>query len=306
MLINQTDFFARILRNADGGGSGAPTFAPASSTPGAAPSAPSGVAATPTVEAPKTLVDLAKQTSEPAKTTPSGTPALPGSAYTPDGMPKELVGTTDRETIDKMLKANTERGSAPEKPELYAVTLTGAAKDKLGDLKGDPGVAVFQRAAHKAGLTQPQFNAVISDVYTGMVDGGLMPAPIDPMAEMEKLMPRVGDEVQRRSAAASRINGVVNAIDALTSRGEFSKAESNELVQIAVSATGVMALEKMLRLSGETGLQGARGQGGTAITSADAKAMLKDARYSTSSPTYDPAFRKQADDAMRASGGTRQ
>jgi len=189
-----------------------------------------------------------------------------GEVYWPEGLPEhlaELKGKTDQETIDKLAGKLSEQAQPPEKPDGYELSLSDAFKEKFGDLSDDEVLPIWRDIAHKNGLSNEQFNGAISELYSQLSEKGILDEGINVQEEMKKLAPGVADPVQAWGQAAKRINGVTDQVEGLVKRGVLNRTEGNVVTAMAASAEGVMALEKVLKLGSEQGLQGG-GQGGGA------------------------------------------
>jgi len=186
--------------------------------------------------------------------------------YWPDGLPEhlaELKGKTDQETIDKLAGKLGEQARPPEKPDGYELSLSDDFKQKFGDLSDDEVLPIWRDIAHKNGLSNEQFNGAISELYSQLSENGILDDPINVGEEMKKLAPGVSDPEQVKARAGKRINAAVGQVEGLVKRGVLNRAEANIVTAMAASAEGVMALEKVLKLGGEHGLQGG-GEGGGA------------------------------------------
>ncbi|MBJ7535289.1 hypothetical protein JDN40_14350 [Rhodomicrobium vannielii ATCC 17100] len=234
------------------------------------------------------------------------------AGYWPEKAPETLAGFrkgSDRDTIDALLAELGKPSGVPEKADGYELKFDDDFTKRFGDLKSDdPALAVFREAAHKAGLPQDKFQSVIGSFYQALHEKGLLDAP-DPAAEIEKLAPKTGDPATRKLEAYKRISTLDTGLKGLVNQGVITDADYKELQGNFSTAESFQALEKLVtRATGkEHGLQngGAAAPGGGSFTRADLDAALNDPRYSTTSPTYSPAFRKEIDakwEAARKNG----
>ena len=177
-------------------------------------------------------------------------------AYVPEGLDKKHVGATDKETIDNLAKAVTDQPKAPEKPEGYEVKLSEAAAATLGDLKDDPVVPLWREVAHELNLNQDQFNGGISLLAEKMATAGLLDDPVSVANELKVLEPDAGDAKAKSAAAQARVQATFDWAEGMVTREVLTAAEAAEVQQLAVTAVGVQALEKIMKLGGEHGNQG--------------------------------------------------
>jgi hypothetical protein len=234
---------------------------------------------------------------------PPPPPPPPGSAgdapslYRPEGLPDHLAGKDERETIDKLFGAYSglrrTMGDKPADAAAYALAFDEKAPEFLKSLdSGDPLIAAAREAAFKRGLTTEQFG-VLGDVLSKAAELKLIEAPLDPAAEMTAY----GGE-----AAYQRDLGTVTTIaDTLKQAGKIDDAGYAELRTTATTAAGLKAL---LALRGDAPQalagSGAAATGSTGDTLESLREQMRDPRYQSDSPKYDPAFRQRVYDAMRA------
>lgn len=309
------NFENTLARNLDTGGSASPTGGEPAAGGGSASAASGGssgqqggaqgaAAAAP----PASLLDAAQRAAQAAGGQGDGQPPpngqqpthQNGSAYLPDGLPETLRGKTDKETIDKLAEVVGKLPKAPATPKDYKFDPPADFKTKFGDLKDDPVIGLYRDVAHKHGLSNEQFQAVVVDLYAGMDKAGMLQQEPDYAAEMQKLMPKGGDPKENARRVHERIGALSTFVSGLEARGAISKAQAADLAVMWSSADAVMAFEKVLALiPKEHGPQGGGVGAGGSYGWPQAEADMADARYSSTSPKYDPAFRKQADERMR-------
>ena len=228
----------------------------------------------------------------------AGANGAPGIYY-PEGLPDEFRGTTERETLDRLAKEVTGRPKPPGKAEDYKLDLPPALQSRFGDLKDDKVLPLWQKVAHKAGLTNDQYQSAFADLYTEMSNAGILEPPMDIEAELMKLAPQSGDATQKKAAAAARVNTAVNWAKGLSDRGTLSTKEATLIGSIAASADGVAAIEKIMRLTGEHGVQVGGGNPALGQTMQSVKSQMADPRYDTRNPKYDADFRTRVDADFR-------
>lgn len=187
--------------------------------------------------------------ADPAK---AGKEAAP--ATRPDWLPEQFFDpATGQPRLEQMAKSWTDlRGKLsqgaekpPAKADDYKVTLPDGIKIAIPD--GDPVMSTFRESAHKAGMSQKQFDAVLQPVLAKLA--GLQPNPEQQRADAEAL--------QRAELAKLGANGEAQLRDlsgwlgGLVSRGSLTPAELGEIRIMAATADGVRALQKLRSLAGE-------------------------------------------------------
>jgi len=194
-----------------------------------------------------------------------------GEVYWPESAPEhlaELKGQNNQETIANLASKLSEQPQPPEAPDGYELSLPDDFKEKFGDLSDDQVLPIWREIAHKHGLSNEQFNGAIAELYAQVSENGLLDEPINVEEELRRLAPGVSDPVQARGQAAKRVNAAIDQVQGLVKRGILNRAEGNVVTALAASAEGVVALEKLLTLATEHGLQGG-GQGGDGLDERD-------------------------------------
>lgn len=240
----------------------------------------------------------------------------PGSGWAPpEGVPEAFRGADANETLTKLLggfnEVNTRAEGlrtklaglpkAPDSPDAY----TYEPGDKLkpffgGDMAKDPVMSAARDAFHKAGVPQEQFSAIIENVFTPLVEQGLIAAPIAPETELTNFsklhsLDRNGtlETLSNNEAFAKGLSGQLAA--QLGNLPDEHKAEVNALMlSLTDSAAGNTLLKALSGRLAENGIRIAgNGQdAGGAFSETDLKKMAGD-------PRLDPANRDHADPAKR-------
>lgn len=260
----------------DGAGAGAAGGAP-TPAPGAPPAAPPAAAPTRPDWLPQGL-ELDKQ--------------FLGEQPSPADTISRLhsYGKGLRDTLAK-------QGAVPEKPEAYTLEDRPEIRKLFGD-PDDKGMQLLRSSAQQAGITDKQFPAFLSTFAKGFIDAGLLPQPIDPKAEAQKLLgPSFrGNDAELAAEAKRRETAAEAWADGLQTNGTLSAEEAANLKSLTGTAAGIATLEKLQRLATTPGIQ-TGGQGGSgALTADQVKARMRDPRYDTRSRDFDPAF---ADETQR-------
>lgn len=299
MQVRGFDLFARVLRDQDAGGAAGGADGAGGAANGAVP--------------PPSLTDAARQIADADKggdkagdqggDKSGGDPGKAGdppAAYFPPGIPEALKGESEKATLDRIAEHFNGLPKPPEKPDGYELKLPNDMREKFGDLKDDKVLPLWREVAHELQLSQDQFNGAFEKLYTRMVGAGLIDDPVSIEKELAKLEPATGDAVHKKNQAAVRVNAVVDAVTGMAERGALSRGEAAQIQQIAVTAEGVIALEKMLKMTREHGVRGADG---SASPSGDTKESLQkqmgDPRYDLRSPHGDRQFVEDVDARWR-------
>lgn len=250
-----------------------------------------------------------------APAAPGATPA-PGDLYKPDGIDAALLGKSNTETIDNLLKINkgfrdaqSKFGSVPEKPDAYALgDLSPELTKKIGaDLAKDPVVGLIKNVAHELGIRDKQFAGFVPKIIEGLDKMGLVPdkAAFDPETQIKALEEdhaSIADPTQRRIAAAKRIPEAKAKLDNLLAANVLTKPEHQELLSLLPQATTFRLLEKIVgKFTAADGTVVPAGGGGPSagIGESDITARRMDPRYDSRSPSFNAAFREETDRMWR-------
>ena len=279
----------------DGGGAGAGAGSGEAGTQGGAAAGAQGAAAgaAGAGAAGPGLLAFAQQGNTQAEAAAQNGP----KGYWPEAA-KDLEATyrglDDKGTIEKLLADISGREKAPASAKEYKLELPPEIAQKLPDMANDKALDVFREVAHANGLTNSQFSSTIAQFYAQLAEKGLLPDTIDRNAEIDKLLPKAGARAEREAAAVNRIQAVHNQVNGLVANKTLSAKEGANIIGLAATADGVMALEKLFGRMGEHGLQSG-GQGAGAATKESIAAEMRDPRYDTSSSKYDKVFRARVD-----------
>lgn len=239
-----------------------------------------------------------------------GTPPAGGQPYFPQNFPDHMRGGNDRETIDKVFGAYSglreelsKRGTVPKEPKEYNLALSETAAKVLGaDLSKDRSSQIFRNLAHKHGLTDKQASGIFGEFMDEQLAAGVIKV-IDPIAESKLIVGdgavgRTDDEV--KGMAAARWQAVMDQIQGFVNDKSVSAEGAAELKKIADTGHGVLALEALLKATGEHGLQPGGAGGGAGITKEELDKRINDPRCNPMNAKYDPAFEAETDRLGRA------
>lgn len=229
---------------------------------------------------------------------PGGAPARPDWLPANLELDQQFLGDTPADTISRLEAARSglrkslaERGAVPDKADAYQLEDLPQIRQLFGN-PDDQGMQLLRQAAQQAGLTDKQFPALISTFAKTFMEAGLLPAPIDPKAEAQKLVGRDfrGNDAELLAEGKRRETAVEAWADGLVTKGTLTVEEVSYLKSMSGTAVGIMTLEKLQRMTTVPGIQ-TGGQGGsTALTDDQVKARTRDPRYNTRSREFDPAF----------------
>lgn len=146
----------------------------------------------------------------------------------------------------------------PDGNEMKVVKRPEGLPDKVPDIPSDdPVLKDFAERAHKRGITTEQFVGIVHDAME--LAGGVLPDPIDPEKELQKL----GDS-GRQMAQANRV-----WLDGLYDSGDLSQSEWTRLMNVGRDAVGVSAIEKLRAASGHKPIPVGGGGVGDELPSAE-------------------------------------
>jgi len=239
--------------------------------------------------------------------------------YFPNGMPEHLRGKDEKETLDKLFGAfdgyrqrDATRGKVPDNADGYTFTPSEVLKPFFANEK-DPAMASARAAAHKHGITGPQFEGFVNDVYTPLVEKGLIPKPYDPHDELDKLGKALGvsyDRTKQGGAGNEQIARIATEAHAtatnLVATLDLKDSAAALVESWADEADGVLVLRAIQGAFKERGLQlGGQPGGDGGWTKDKLKQMDGDPRIDPDSPRYDKGLRQQYDDAYKRIYGSR-
>ncbi|MBO6893399.1 MAG: hypothetical protein JJ866_15760 [Roseibium sp.] len=227
----------------------------------------------------------------PAGDPPAGDPPAgdPPAAYRPDGLPDNLYGESNEETIDKMALAlkgyrqkDNDRG-APETQEAYADfgdKVPDQLKSHVSALSEDTVFQKLSKSALEKGMPVQDFQDLTLEFFGAAQEMGALEPFVDVEAEKAALVPEEAKnlpEAEQSAAREKRMNDNFAFLDAMTAQGDNQPGMSKDVADYAKSMLGDSAkghqfIEHMRsQISGEGSklAGGSQGSGGV-----DAKADL--------------------------------
>lgn len=240
------------------------------------------------------LAAAAREAAAPAKD--KATPAADAAkGYVPEGLPEDLRGGSDKETIDKLFGKLNGMPKAPDKADGYEFK-PGKEIAGLIDPKSDKVLPIFREVAKAHNLSNDAFNGVINDLYAGMMKAGLVKPPVDMASEFVKLGGQ-GDPATQKQNGMARVLQLADQLQGMATRELITPEMAEALIGGATNAAGVLALERLLSRWGETsGGPTSGGQPGSqGVTRADVESRFADERYQWGSKKFSQAFKDETD-----------
>jgi hypothetical protein len=196
----------------------------------------------------------------------------------------ELERTNTRKIEDvraEALKSLMEKSERPKAATDYALPEKLPEFINKDELAKHPLTQWWRTFAWERGFKQDEFNAGLEKYLIAAA-----PQMPDRDAEIKKL----GDNAQQRIAA----------VRAFVDKNVTDKAELDAIDQVAITAAGVAAIERLMRLAGDQKIDdgkggGNAGNGEPVKTRADIEKMMQDPRY-WNPARRDPAFIKEVQD----------
>jgi hypothetical protein len=235
----------------------------------------------------------------------------------PANLPVHLKGDTPEATVTKMLDAYLPLRAqmdkvpkAPEKADLYALSLEGSLAGYSDTLKNDPLMPKMREIAHKHGMSQDMFQNVFSGILNEMHNtGAFAPMPSDGKIAEAMIDPAL-QGVQRGeavTAATKRLTDARAFVDSLKegADGGFSVHERAELAMMSNSAGGVALIERLQKMTNQTTVKPAGESDAVANLQAEYDKRLQDPK-NASDPAFAAATRemsKKIAGMMRAKAG---
>lgn len=216
--------------------------------------------------------------------------------YRPEGLPDDLVGESDKATIDKLAAKLAASPAAPDTVDGYGELIFGddfvkAFGAPAGD---DKALSLARDVALKAGMPADMFQAFVPGLLEAAVKGGLIERPFDLNKEIEAAG---GQEAFDKAEA--ELSGRLKGLEA---QGKLEAAGVAELQGTLTTAAGQKAMTSLFAMLGERGIDTGKGQstGAKYATKADIEAAMADDRYNTKSLKFDQRYADEVDAALSA------
>jgi hypothetical protein len=253
-----------------------------------------------------TMTDQTQTTTQPGagETQTQQTPAAPFW----NELPENMRGSNAEETLKKLMpswdgyhKAHTSREPALAKPEDLVLDISNEKAKPFFDAKS-PMATAFSKAAVESGLTKTQAGKLANAVMGQLADGGHLADQFDVKANVTAIAKVLGhseiNDAAKTALQQFETESLAWAANTATQL-KLSDVGKLELESLVLTPGGVEIVKALRAQSGQGFALG--GQAGGGANSKEAVfAMLNDDRYSSNSPKFDRAFRKQADEAYEA------
>lgn len=236
-------------------------------------------------------------------------PASAPSAYRPEGLPDHFYGKSDKDTIDNLYKAvdgfrrsQSERGEVPKDASGYVFEPADPVKPYAEALANDPFFEKVKASALAHQIPAKQFNGFLNAIMSEMIAGEMVGEPFSADKERAALAPDIADPAERAKKADAIVRENIALVDSWKAQG-LPEGSAQWLASQLDRAAANQTLAWIQSRLGETppALGGAAATG--ASTKAQLDAMMADPRGKVGSPSYDPAFVRQRDEAFRANYG---
>jgi hypothetical protein len=302
-------FLDNLLRNAEGGSGGG-----AGDGAGAAVAAAGGAAAA--VDPPANAANpagAAAAAADPAAAAAASPAAAAAEIYKPQGIADHLLGKSNTETMDNLVKAlqgyrdRDATNKVPEKAEAYSefAELPEPIKPHMETLKGDK---LFGRVSAKAlemKVPVPVFQALTTEMMSAAAEIGLLEPPIDFEAEKAALIPDNSKHLppgEQAAAREKRMNENFAYIDAMVARGADQGGLPKEAADYAKAMLGDTArghqflewIRSSIATNGATPFIG-----GTTGSAADPREALRTEMALPQNTVGNPKFNRASYDALQ-------
>jgi hypothetical protein len=223
-----------------------------------------------------------------------------GADGRPDGVPDQFwdaekkavrVPELAKSWLDLRRKVSTGEHKPPEKPDAYVVPkIEGVPETFIG--ADDPVWGATRQAAHKAGVTQAQLEAIMRPVleHSAKLVAAKGGKPADPKEDAARIKEAEAAEFAKLGPNGKAVVADISGwIKGLESRGGLTAEEAKEL-RLLGSATGIRALAKLRALSGEKAIP-TDALAEDDMTEADARRLLTEGHAQNDAAKKDKALR---------------
>jgi len=243
---------------------------------------------------------------------PVSPPGTPAAAYKPEGIADHLLGATDQETIDKLLKSvngfRKDMGDVPEKAEAYKDfgEIDPAIKPFMDTLTNDKLFDRMTEYAKAEGIPLAKFQGLTRQMMTVGAELGLFEPPIDTAAERTALTPDVAKhlpEPEQKAARERRMNDNYAWLDSQVAQAG-QPGLSREAVDFAKSMLGDRAVGHQFIEHFRAQNAGGKGPllGGQPGAVADPKAEIARRQTLPENTWGDPKFSQASYDQLQKDG----
>lgn len=188
----------------------------------------------------------AEGSQPPVAATPPAASAPP-APYVPDGLPDDLKGGSERETIDKLWGNISGREKPPAAASDYKLEVPKELEGVLNPAD-DKVLPQFAAIAHKHGLTQSQYQNVIVDFHNQLLASGHIEPAVDIQNEFAAIGNNKGDKAASIAAGRKAVADLAGTFDALATRQQISPETAAELKAAVYSAASFKAISDLVAL----------------------------------------------------------
>jgi hypothetical protein len=225
-------------------------------------------------------------------------------------LPENLRADSADEALPKLWEklreyddANVAKGKVPERAEDYQLKLEGKTAEAFPNIENDPAVGVLRKWALKQGMGASEFQNGMSELLKDLADADIIDAPLDLDKEVEAL----GEDGPKLYKQAEQYMDLMKT-KLVGLKGEEADQMKDVVAELdlhLMTASGVKVLNWISTLTKETGT-GAPGEGlgSGAPTKESVRERRRDPRNSSTSPKYDPEFRRRTDEMAKQVSGS--
>ncbi|EKF43325.1 hypothetical protein NA8A_04818 [Nitratireductor indicus C115] len=234
---------------------------------------------------------------------------MPG-IYKPEGIADHLVGQTNEETIDRLIRENKgfrdaqakKTGAVPENADGYQPFEWGEKTKALGGVADDDqALGIFKNIAHEHGFTDAQM-AAVPKFMEAMAEKGLLEAPFDTAGMLESLAPEgfKGSAEEKQAKGGERLTAAENWIKQLDAEAHgFDQDMKNEMRLLTTSLAGVKVIEKLMNRGVNPSVHPGGGGAERAVTKQDYEARIADPRNNAFGDKFDENFANETREIAR-------
>lgn len=180
-------------------------------------------------------------------------------SYRPEGFPDHLVGSNEKETLDKLFKAymgarkDISKGipQAPEKLEDYQLKLDETVmNDLVSDGADESRLNGFKEIALKAKLSEDQFNTVLSE-YAKLAKSQIDQDMLMTEEVKQQWLKQSWEELGGVEQAKQTVSAVRNYANALVTKGVISREDLPTYEAMVSEAPFVKLMSKIISHTSE-------------------------------------------------------
>lgn len=239
--------------------------------------------------------------TDAGKTLPiGGADGAQAGTYKPEGIDAALLGQTDKDTIDNLLKVNkgfrdaqAKAEKPPEQPDAYKFEWSDRVKGYGAIAEDDAVLGKFREIALEHDYTQKQIDA-IPKIFDFMAEKGMIEQPFDTSGLLKGLAPEGfrGSPEEIEAKGGERLLAAENWIKQLTPENGFDDGMKTEMRLLTTTPAGVKVIEQMMK-GGVTHSVSPGGQQPQAVSKSEWEARVADPRNDAFGSRFDPAYAEE-------------